>query len=124
MGDEDGLTASETIPLVLPIFSGRASSNVVHFRLVEPTEHPSSRVEIAHGDGWEVEVLLRSPPIAFHLSFRGILLVVGLPDAVVLCLTTRAVPLLGRSLVAPWADVHDVLHSESCSRGTATACES
>ena len=103
MGGEDGFATSETIPLVFLVFHSYASSYIAHFRLVPPAEHPSFRVKVAHGDGWWVEVLLGSPPVPFHLSFRRVFLMIGLPDAVVLGLTLRAITLLGWSLVTSGA---------------------
>ena len=113
MRDEDVLATLEAEKLVFAVFRSRASSAEVHFRLVEPTEHSSFRVKVAHGDRWKFGVSLRSPPVAFEFSFRRVSPVIGLPDVVVLRLTTGAIPLLGWPFVTPWADVHYGLHNES-----------
>ena len=80
---------------------------------------------IDRGDGWRFGISLGLPPVSLEFSFRRVFLVVGLPDTRILTLTTRAVPLVGWSLVTPRADVvHDDLRMVNCSRGTANACGS
>ena len=99
--DKDGLTASGAEKLVFAVFRCRASSDEVHLRLAEPTEHPSFRCEISHRDWRQIEVSFRSPIIAFQFTYWRGLLVIGLPDSRILGFAWFAISELHEILIAP-----------------------
>src|SRR3990167_2368661 len=98
--DEDGLGALDTEKLVFAVFRCRASSDEVHFRLAEPTKHPSFRCEIGHRDWWRLEVSFRPPIIAFQFTYWRRLLVIGLPDTRILTFALGTISANRWSLVA------------------------
>src|SRR3990167_6761893 len=99
--DKDGLTAFKAEKLVFAVFRCRASSDEVHLRLAEPTEHPSFRCEISHRDWRQIEVSFRSPIIAFQFTYWRGLLVIGLPDSRILGFAWFAISELHEILIAP-----------------------
>ena len=109
--DEDGLTTSGTEELVFAVFRSCASSDEVHLRLAEPTEHPPFRREIRHRDGRQSKISFRAAMIAFQFAYWRKLPVIGMPDAVVLPTTRTAITRLASEIVCYLAASGTLSHS-------------